>query len=182
MRHLLWIALVFIVAACGESDDESTCEVRDCCVVCDETQPCGDECFAFGVPCDQPVGCACSFVESMECATAPLDREGVCNSDRDCGDGLVCEDFACVEMRCTSQDDCGRGDGRACQKSNSAGTQAVCVGAECIPNDTGVDAACDAQDVCKESLCLPTSCRVPSDCPALLVCDFESGVCMVPEG
>jgi len=154
-------------------------QAGDACVACREAGDCaaGEACDA-GACVPLPVECQ----TDAECAEAapsrPLcqatDGRGLCVECRrssDCADGVDCIGGSCVDLSCTSDDDCAGFPGRS-----RCGSGGRCVGCE-GDGDCGDGARCSDEGLCEaERLC-----EVDADCagdPGGPVCDPGTGACV----
>ncbi len=113
-----------------------------------------------------------------------------CNTDTDCGGGMVCEWAKCMNF-CVFDSDCksgqychAKGVCTACGVNADCLENQYCLDGECVAEsslDTGKECVntfeCDAGQVCHETHCTPT-CQSDTDCPAPLLYCNEMNLCV----
>jgi hypothetical protein len=124
------------------------------------------------------------------CPTEVAVGGGGCDVDRECAEGLACQDGTCI-VRCESRDDCDRG---VCELSKG-----LCV--DCVqPEDCGDGLVCNAfSNRCVQPIVACTGdgecaglrcdtvkgscveCLVEEDCGAAALCDFITSTCVTEQ-
>ncbi|CAN5281142.1 hypothetical protein BH09MYX1_BH09MYX1_28170 [soil metagenome] len=147
-------------------------------VRCDPNQTC-----QFGTPSG-----AASLTEThcYPSVDPPKEIQGSCKYGNDCGAGLTCTDYGCVEF-CTVGASCSGGRGcLAFAAASTVGTTEIgyCALADCDPHAATCTASCTFYTMTRTACTLSTgssaqngACSRDTDCKRSLACDDSVGRC-----
>ncbi len=121
--------------------------------------------YTLSPPCESDADCGEGLV-CVEGECRPLDA---CTTDADCAEDQKCVDHLCIDCNCQTDADCPQDE--FCYQ------ECVCREREVVPCDSDED--CAEGELCIDSACVPAPlCDRDADCPSGLVC--EGGVCVRP--
>ncbi len=91
--------------------------------------------------------------------------EGICDSNEDCADGMLCQNFQCIVPECLENTDCPEG--------------LLCAEGACVVPGCEVNEQCAEGHFCIEGFCQEIACESLEDCPEGFACN--GGLCAIPE-
>ena len=167
--------LVCINGTCQEPPDDPTCTTDGNCT--------GDQVCVNG-ECEKPTDCE----SNLDCGNGLICTDGECKNpppctdDNDCTGDQICENGTCGDPDCTQNSDCG---------------DLICENGRCVPPECTDDGECSNPQVCENNTCVcpevgePGTCQIKTiqngcdvivaaeDGTACITSDNENGTCQI---